>query len=119
MGQVPGRQYRITLQKHADEHSLCLRNSKCCSRNTLRYTFDKAQLNTDIGQNLYQTQTKGKLIDSTSPQQRRERLQRTQTSNAVKSQLNNLSAMITGATTTSKANAKGKKDEIIKLDLFD
>merc|ERR1712212_766255 len=115
--QTPGKQYRITLQNlkqnniKSSEHSLMLLNSKCCSLNTLKYSFERHQLQTDIGQNLYQTQSakqRALPLTATSPSQRREAQQRTAMSNAVKSQLNDLSAMINEEAPAASSKGKGK-----------
>ena len=128
--EIPGKQYRITLQntnqnkmKYVNESNLILLNSKCCYANHLNYTFECNQLHTKIGQNLYRTnsenQKANQQIKSSSTGSPRGAVQRAVISNAVKKQLNDLSSIINVSEHKStKPKKMSTSQEIIKLDLF-
>jgi len=138
--QIPGKQYRVTLQHlkenkfvHNDlkQNDLLLLNSTCCHPNNIKYTFEFNKLHTNIGHNLYQTNNSSKHkkknmnnLDMSSSANTQHSTQRIAISNAVKNQLNDLSSIINeqqqiSSNSTNSNSQKRKKEEIIKLDLFD
>jgi len=148
--QIPGRQYRITLQDlkqnniRLNEHSLILPNSKCCYPNNIRYSLQCHRLHTEIGQNLYRSNTasdrqqnkKSQPISTPNdqhhddPQQRVSAKQRTKISKALQNTLDGLSSIINDHE-NEKQNENGndgkqsvisshsKHHQVIKLDLFE
>ena len=133
--QIPGRQYRITLQDikqnnvRLDEHSLILPNSKCCYPSNIRYSLQCHRLHTQIGQNLYchdeshrgpqramdSADGSGHSSHGNAPSARSTPKHRAEISKALKTQLNGLSSIVNEVDTQS---ATATTQRVLKLDLF-
>eukprot|EP01084_Bolivina_argentea_P232628 392039_1 len=128
--EIPGKQYRITLQNlkeynsNLKQNNLILLNSKCCYANNIKYTFQFNKLHTNIGENLYQVKSKNNKnnnTNSSSPNKQNSH-KRILISNAVKNQLNDLSSIINEKQLCSNSQKKkiiNSNQDIIKLDLFE
>ncbi len=119
--QIPGRQYRITLQDmkqdnvRLDAHSLVLPNSKCCYPSNIRYSLQCHRLHTQIGRNLYchdgpskaNGQSHGDNVNAARPTTK----QRTEISKALQNQLDGLSSIVNEPDAVDSEHRQ-------KLDLF-
>eukprot|EP01083_Nonionella_stella_P164932 547459_1 len=127
---IPGKQCRITLQNvkentvKLNQNTLILSNSKCCNTNHIKYTFQFNKLHTNIGENLYHSNTsknnsnKNEKVEIPFSPSRQNSQNRFAISNAVKNQLNDLSCIINEPHTEKQRKISNPQD-IIKLDLFD